>query len=363
MKKKVLLLGATGSIGENTLRVIRNNKDSLSLCGITCKKNKEKVESISKEFNTPYLVTGDEIEKSGLSSFVDSTSPDIILNGIASSDGLYATLLSLDKKIDLALSNKESIVLAGEIVMNKVIKNKTKLIPVDSEHSSIYNLLKDNRDNLSKLILTASGGPLLNKSNLKDIRGEDVIKHPNWKMGKKISVDSATLLNKGLEVIEASLLFNIPPSKIEVIINKESILHSAILLKCGMIKGEFSSPDMSLPISRALLGDGFKFPLKELDFSSLTLNFCKVDEKRFPLLPLSYKTLEGENGMRISYCISDEVAVDYFLRGKIPFLKIYDSVEKMTLNPLFNIKVNTYEEIKELSEEVKRKTIEYVEHY
>ena len=337
--KRLLLLGATGSIGTTCLNALRNNlAEDIVLAGITAKDSPSLIDR-AREFDVPYLyLTGGEGGK--LSEFIEKTHPDIILNAIAGSDGLGATLECIKHSIPIALANKESVVMGGEFMLSQAKAFGTEIIPVDSEHSAIYHLLKAKR--ADRLIITASGGPL---------------HHPTWSMGKKITIDSATLANKGLEVIEASLLFDFPAEKIDVTIHRQSIIHSAIETEEGAVYALLSTPDMTLPVLLALQGEGtgLKNVVKRLSFSTpLSLTFEGWDRERFPLLSLAYKTLEMGSYARIAYCQSDEIAVNAFLLGRIGFTEIASIVEETVMSmPASN--VQSYEDIIRIKQIAKQK--------
>ncbi|MBS7379147.1 MAG: 1-deoxy-D-xylulose-5-phosphate reductoisomerase, partial [Sphaerochaetaceae bacterium] len=265
----MVILGATGSIGTTCLNYLRNSNPGFLLVGATAKRSREKLESIGKEFNCPVLLT-DPIETSSLSSFLLSPKPDIVLNAVSGADGLFASVTAIDCGIDLALSNKESVVMGGSWIFSYAEKKNVKIIPVDSEHSAIYNLLKGHE--AQSLVITASGGPFVDRMDLDNVTVSEALNHPTWKMGKKITIDSATLANKGLEVIEASFLFDMEAKDIEVTVHRQSIVHSLIRTKEGAVYAQLSPPDMTLPIVSAL-SDGkieLEKVVRPLSFSDLT---------------------------------------------------------------------------------------------
>lgn len=320
--KRLVILGATGSIGTTCLDAVRKHNLPLSVVGITANHNREKLSAIGSEFSCKILLTEPGIEKCGLERFLDETRPDIVLNAIAGFDGLYATKCTLERSIDLALSNKESVVSGASFIFRESEKYDAKIIPVDSEHSAIYNLLKKNK--ASRLIITASGGPFVDRMDLENVTKEEALKHPTWKMGEKITIDSATLMNKGLEVIEASYLFGVKSEDIEVVVHRQSIVHSLIRTKEGAVYAQLSPPDMSLPIISALLEGELDEEniVRPLSFDDLMLTFEKPDGERFPLLPLSYKALSLGYQGPVIYNAADEVAVAEFLKGNITFSDI-----------------------------------------
>ena len=252
--KKILVLGCTGSIGSQTVDIVRNMKDQFSICGLAVGNNKEKLNSLCKEFNCKGAVFAEDgIE--GIRSLVESCDADIAVNGIAGSAGLEPSLIVLENGIDLALANKETVVMAWDLVKSTAEKYNAKIIPVDSEHSAIFNLTqKIGIENISQIVITASGGPFrdFTKEQLENVTVEQALHHPTWNMGKKITIDSATLANKGLEVIEACRLFNQPAKNIKVVVHPQSLVHSLVRTKDGMLYAQISNPDMRHPIFGAL---------------------------------------------------------------------------------------------------------------
>ena len=319
--RRILILGSTGSIGTTCLNYIRKSNPGFQVVGLTAHKNIEKLNSLSKEFSCPTLIT-DPIESSGLKEFFIKTKPDIVLNAIAGADGLFATVTAIECGIDIALSNKESVVMGGTWIFDAAKENNVRIIPVDSEHSAIYNLLMGHK--ASSLVITASGGPFVDRMDLENVTLEEALNHPTWKMGKKITIDSATLANKGLEVIEASFLFDREAKDIEVTVHRQSIVHSLIRTKEGAVYAQLSPPDMTLPIVSAL-SDGkieLEKVVRPLSFSDLTLTFESPDTKRFPLLQSAYRALEIGGAAPIAYNAADEVAVAAFMEERISFKDI-----------------------------------------
>lgn len=354
--RKVVILGATGSIGKTAIKAIIDKNLPLQIVGIVAHSSKDELITLSNKLNCNYLLTKDK-PITDLKEFLSNISFDIALNGISGIDGFYATNLLIDMGVDIALANKESIVIGGDFIINKAKDNNVKIIPVDSEHSSIYHLL-ENRDNVDKIILTASGGPFLNKKDLSNISVEEATNHPTWKMGKKISIDSATLSNKGLEVIEAGYLFNFPPSKIDVVIHPSSIVHSLIQMTNGSYYAHLSPPDMTLPIISALFDNTYILNdiVKPLDFTNLDLAFRKVDVNQFPFLPLAYNALEKKGSYPLAYTVSNEIAVNEFINGNIGFTDIYKICEKVLNEEDFSLSFNSFDEILAENERVKNIT-------
>lgn len=347
MKKRVLILGATGSIGTSAIDVIRHYPDLFELVGISGHHNEEKLLQIASEFNCKNIcLSGLELSSdilnsriqfygtTGLNEIIEQTNANIVLNGISGMSGLLPSIAVIKKGIDLALANKETLVMAGEYVQKLAKKNKCKIIPVDSEHSAIFSLIENFKaNNVSKIVLTASGGPFKDYTynELKTVTVEDTLRHPTWNMGKKITIDSATLANKGLEVIEASVLFNLPPSKIQVAIHPQSLVHSLIQLNDGVLYSQISKPDMKHPILNALT-----YPtimenyLEKLDLTQdVNLSFSAPRMKDFPMLYLAYQCLNKKGAYPIVYNAANEVAVSAFISGQISFLDIPRITEKV----------------------------------
>ncbi|MCL2522381.1 MAG: 1-deoxy-D-xylulose-5-phosphate reductoisomerase [Erysipelotrichales bacterium] len=375
MIKKIILLGATGSIGSQTLDVLRINKALFSLAGVSLGSSLEKSIAIITEFKPtavvvrknehleiirnkfPELICLDCLEE--LASF-DFKGAQMLVNALSGFTGMLPTVAAIKAKKDILLANKETLVVAGELIMPLVKKHNVRLIPIDSEHSAIFQcLVGEDSTNVKKMLITASGGSLRDKKreDLKAVTVSQVLAHPNWSMGQKITVDSATMMNKGLEVIEAHHLFQIPYQKIETVLHYQSIIHSMVVFNDNSIKAQLGTSDMRMPISYAL-----GYP-KRLDFVDSELDLCQIgnltfkamDFERFPLLKLSYEA--GIKGGNLP-CIlnaANEAAVALFLAGKIPFLKIEEIVSKAILeaefqtkldfNYLFNLHNKYYQEI------------------
>lgn len=332
MAKKVILLGASGSIGQNTLEVIRSNPEDLELAAVSCHRNKEFLKNIQKEFPNAKTALSSQNKgndfyfygQQGLQEMIRTTKANIVLNAIAGSPGLILSWETLEAGMDLALANKESIVMAGSLIVNKAKDKGLKLLPVDSEHSALFHLLQ-NPQETKEIILTASGGAFRNKSLefMERATPEDALKHPNWNMGKKITIDSATMANKGLEVIEAHYLFGFAPENIKVVIHKESLIHSLTRTMDNALYAHISKPDMKLPIQNALLHP-FEKPVNSVFIEpwDLSLTFEKTDNNLFPMLPLAYYALKQGQSHCIAYNASNELAVNAFLDGEISFLQI-----------------------------------------
>lgn len=361
--KKVLILGSTGSIGQNTLEVISSFPQKFKISGIVAGKNIEKVSEqikkfkinnvgvkdkndlkiLKKEFPKVKFFAGEEIIE-----MIKEVPSDIVVGAIVGSAGLLPSFKALENKKNLALANKEALVMAGELFIKKAKEVKRDIIPIDSEHSAIHQALRaGKKSEVKRLILTCSGGPFW-KWDIKDfnkIKIEDALKHPTWNMGKKITIDSATLANKGLEVIEAHYLFGFSKDKIDVIIHPQSLIHSMVEYKDGFIISQMCPNDMKFPISYALsFPKRFQSKFARLNLIGLNLSFFGVDKNKFPMLSLAYKALEEKNGYPMVYSIANEVCVYSFLENKISFLDIPEIV-KEALNLYGGFNLNSIEDI------------------
>ena len=323
--KKVLILGCTGSIGKSTIDIIRNEKDSFSICGLQANENAEKLQSLSNEFNCKSTLTKHE-GTDGIKRLISETEPDIVVNGISGAAGLLPSKFVLENKIDLALANKESVVMAWPLIKELSEKNGARIIPVDSEHSAIFCLINQiGFKNIAKIIITASGGPFKNytKEMLENVTLEQALKHPTWNMGKKITIDSATLANKGLEVIEAQRLFNISTKNIKVTVHPQSFVHSMVQTNDGMIYAQIAQPDMKHPIINALRWPENKPNfLEPFDFYDKEFSFYKPNLTLFPMLKYAFSVAELGKSYTIAYNASNEIAVAAFIDKKISFTQI-----------------------------------------
>ena len=355
MNKTIAVLGATGSVGLQALEVARARKYNIDF--ISAGRNSALAERLVREFRPAAVAIADvraanELRfrlrdmsvrilsgEAGICEGVRQSKADTVVNAILGSAGLSPTLATIDSGKRLALANKESLVIAGDIVMSRAREKGVEIIPVDSEHSAIFQSLHaGRRSEVKKLILTASGGPFYGKSRaeLERITVAETLAHPTWKMGKKITVDSATMMNKGFEIIEAAHLFSISPDKIDVVIHRESILHSAVEYIDNSIIGEFSVPDMRMCVQYAV-----DYPTRcesmgeSLDLCSLgRMTFARPDTSAFPLLQMARRAFFEGGGCPAVLNAADEVAVDAFLNGKISFMDIPKVV------------INTYEILK-----------------
>jgi 1-deoxy-D-xylulose-5-phosphate reductoisomerase len=351
--KKITILGSTGSIGLSALDVIKKNPGRFQVVALAAGQNvnllkkqieifKPKLVYVSTKENALKLRQDLTLnykikilyDKEGLNEIASFPSADIIVSAISGAAGLMPTLAAIDAGKDVALANKETMVMAGEIVNRRAKQKKVKIIPVDSEHSAIFQCLQGEKiENLKRIILTASGGPFLNftVNELKQVKLNQALKHPRWKMGKKITIDSATLMNKGLEVIEAKWLFNLDFGKIDVLIHPQSIVHSMIELIDGSVLAQMGIPDMRIPISYALT-----YPERIInDISSLNLleteklEFRQPDMKKFPCLRLAYEAGICGGTTPAVLNAANEIAVAAFLEQKIKFVDLPKIINKV----------------------------------
>ncbi len=364
--KRIAILGATGSVGKQALDVAWARGYRVDF--ISADKNVIECEAAARRFSVRYVAMADEnaakdlmlrlsdtdikvfAGESGIEAGIAETSADSIVNSITGKAGLLPTLAIIKKGARLCLANKESLVIAGDIVMSRAQEAGVDIIPVDSEHSAIFqSLFAGSHGELKKILLTASGGPFFGKTReqLSAVTPEDTLRHPTWKMGKRITVDSATLMNKGFEIIEAVHLFGVPSEKVEVVVHPESILHSAVEYVDNAVIGQLSVPDMRLCIQYAL-----DYPARiseavaPLDLFRIgSLNFKAPDDKAFPLLSLARRAAADGGAMGAVVNAADEVAVGAFLDGKIKFTGISDTVMTVYDRMLYAKNLNSIDEI------------------
>ena len=366
--KKISILGSTGSIGTQTLDVVRKNRDKFEVVAISANSSINLLLEQIKEFKPKYVAVYNEnsakelkemipsdikIEVlSGMEGLVTISSLDeidILLTAIVGMIGLVPTLEAIKKGKTIALANKETLVTAGQLVMEEAKKRNVAILPVDSEHSAIFQCLNgEGKKEIESIILTASGGPFRGKSknDLINVTKNEALKHPNWSMGRKISIDSSTLMNKGLEVIEAKWLFDVNPDKIDVVVHPQSIIHSMVQFVDSSIIAQMGCPDMKLPIQYALTyPERLLNDFERLDFSKLSsLTFEKPDVNTFPCLKLAYDSLNMGGTYSAVLNAANEVLVNEFLEDKIKFYDIPYYIEK-TLDAHNSIEKPTLEEI------------------
>ncbi len=348
--KKISILGSTGSVGTQTLDVVRTHREKFEIVGLAALRNIDKLECQIEEFN-PEIVAVFEKEKaeilsnrigkktkvvSGMKGLIEVAtleSSDIILTSVVGSIGLIPTLKAIRCKKTIALANKETLVVAGELVMKEAKKHGVEIIPVDSEHSAIFQCLQgEDIEDVSRIILTASGGSFRGwaKDEIEKVKAKDALKHPTWDMGRKITIDSSTLMNKGLEVVEARWLFNIELERINVVVHPQSIIHSMVEYRDNSIISQMGTPDMRAPIQYALsYPERLNSSIERLDFNSLgQLTFMPPDIEKFPCLSLAYEALKIGKTMPCVLNGANEILVGYFLKNKIGFYDIPKFIEK-----------------------------------
>ena len=351
VKKRIAIFGSTGSIGTQALEVIRANTGLFEVEILTAQTNDELLITQALEFRPNAVVIGDETKYKKLKDALSSTdikvfagedalvetadfdTYDMMIAGIVGFAGLKPTLKAVEKGKAVGLANKETLVVAGDIVMQKAIEKRAPIIPVDSEHSAIFQcLVGETRNRIEKIILTASGGPFLGKKPnfLVNVKRDHALQHPNWSMGAKITIDSATLMNKGLEMIEAKWLFNLKPEQVQIVVHPQSIIHSMVMFEDGSIKAQMGLPDMKLPIQYAL-----SFPQRvpntfpRYDFKKPgTLTFEDADTKTFRNLSLATEALYKGGNLPCVLNAANEIAVYAFLKNRLGFLDMTDLIEK-----------------------------------
>ena len=351
--KRISILGSTGSIGTQCLDVISGNRDRFSVAALSCSKSIELLCRQIEEFSPAAVCVAEEADAAelskkysgieffhgdeGLRAIAAMEDCDMVVNSLMGMRGLEPTMAAIEAGKDIAFANKETLVVGGQLVMDAVKRRGVKLLPVDSEHSAVFQCIQGSAGNeIRRLILTASGGPFRGYSaeQLKSVTLEQALAHPNWSMGKKITVDSATMMNKGLEVIEAKWLFDIPAEKIQIVVHPQSILHSAVEYCDGSVIGQMGLPDMRVPIAYAL-----SYPermemtssMKSLDFFSLKdgMTFYPADAEVFRTIGLAYEACRIGGSYPGALNGANEVLVDMFLKGKIRFTDIQDTLVKV----------------------------------
>lgn len=375
-KRKISIIGSTGSIGRQALEVIEKLQDKFEIIALTGGANVELLREQALKFKPKYVCVGNSkgekldiagiktlYGQEGLEEICSNKENDIILVSVSGKVGLRPTLTAIDNGIDIALANKETLVMAGDIVMPRAKEKGVNIIPVDSEHCAIHQCIKD-ISQVDKLIITASGGPFLHKTidDMKNATVAQALNHPRWSMGKKITVDSATLMNKGLEIIEAHHLFNMPYEKIDVVVHPQSIVHSAIEYVDGSVIAQLGLPSMHIPIQYAITYpkrfEGIKS--KSFSFADIArLDFEKPDFEKFPSVKMAYEA--GKIGGSATVCMNaaNEEAVFAFLEDKIKLYEIYQITSKM-MEQHHIVKNPSIDEIFEIDKEVRVKTRELI---
>jgi 1-deoxy-D-xylulose-5-phosphate reductoisomerase len=350
--RSIAILGSTGSIGKSTLEVVRESQRFLRVFALTANRNLTLLCQQAAEFQAPWVVATDPAEaerfdwsvlpkytkllvgEEGVQQVAAAAEVDIVVAAVVGSAGLTGTWAALEAGKTVALANKETLVMAGTLVMKMAAKRQAKILPVDSEHSAVFQVLAcGRREDLRRIILTASGGPFrrFTAEQMQKVTVQDALAHPTWQMGPKITVDSATMMNKALEIIEARWLFDLPPNQIDVVIHPQSIVHSLVEFKDGSVLAQLSPPDMKLPIQFALTWpERREGPAKKLDLTqSMQLDFEPPDEDRFPALRLGREVAQAGGTAGAVLNAANEAAVAAFLAGEIPFMKIVPACQSV----------------------------------
>ena len=382
MKKQLAILGSTGSIGTQTLEVVAEYPDLFEVYTLTANNNVDLLIEQAKHFNPDSVVIANEAHynklkealkdfpikiyagENAISEIVEAAPIDIVVTAMVGYSGLKPTIRAIEAHKTIALANKETLVVAGDLIKRLALEYRTPIIPVDSEHSAIFQCLVGEGDNpIEKIILTASGGPFrkFTAEQMAHVTKSDALKHPKWHMGHKITIDSATLMNKGFEMIEAKWLFGVQPSQIEVVVHPQSVIHSMVEFEDGAVKAQLGVPDMRLPIQYA-----FSYPKREslsgerLDFAKYhTLTFEKPDTIRFRNLALAYEALHQGGNMPCIVNAANEVVVAAFLKDQISFLGMSEVIEKSMAKVPF-IKTPTYGDYVSTDAETRRIAAELV---
>ena len=378
IKKSVCVLGVTGSVGSSTVDILKAHSDKYAVDAVTAHRNVQGLAKAAIELGAAMAVIADESLYEDLKSALSGTDilvaagdealveaasrpSDIVIAAIIGAAGLKATLAAIRRGARVGLANKETLVCAGDLMMAEVAKYKATLIPVDSEHSAIFQVLEQKSvDKVDRILLTASGGPFREWSldDMKSVSPKQALAHPNWDMGAKISIDSATMMNKGLELIEACRLFPVPEERIEVVVHPQSVVHSMVEYSDGSVLAQLGSPDMRTPIAYALSWpERIRVDVARLDFATIgQLNFTAPDMKRFPALRLAREALRAGGTVPTELNAANEIAVGAFLGGKLTFLQIAETVERM-MNRIAASPLRDLDQMFDLDDMIRRETL------
>lgn len=378
IKKSVCVLGVTGSVGSSTVDILKAHSDKYAVDAVTAHRNVQGLAKAAIELGAAMAVIADEslyedlksalsgtdiLVAAGNEALVEAASrpSDIVIAAIIGAAGLKATLAAIRRGARVGLANKETLVCAGDLMMAEVAKYKATLIPVDSEHSAIFQVLEQKSvDKVDRILLTASGGPFREWSldDMKSVSPKQALAHPNWDMGAKISIDSATMMNKGLELIEACRLFPVPEERIEVVVHPQSVVHSMVEYSDGSVLAQLGSPDMRTPIAYALSWpERIRVDVARLDFATIgQLNFTAPDMKRFPALRLAREALRAGGTVPTVLNAANEIAVGAFLGGKLTFLQIAETVERM-MNRIAASPLRDLDQMFDLDDMIRRETL------
>ena len=377
MTKSITILGSTGSVGQSTVKVLQAQDSPYNIIALTANSNVELLAKQAVQLKAKYAVIADESRYEDLKEALSGTNvqaaagkealieaasmpADWIMAAIVGMAGLEPLMAAIKQGATVAIANKEPLVAAGPMVLEEVKNSGATILPIDSEHNAIFQVFeKHNRVAIDRIILTASGGPFreMSKTDLMTVTPDQALAHPNWDMGSKISIDSATMMNKALEVIEAQRLFDMDADKIEVLVHPQSIIHSMVEYQDGSVLAQMGAADMCTPITNALgWPERLRTPGQKLDFSMIKrLEFESVDHERFPFVKMAYDALKGGLDSCIVMNASNEVAVEAFLSHKIAFLDIYSVVSDM-LNSVASIKLNSLNDVQEYDSFVRQQT-------
>ncbi len=381
-QKKITVLGSTGSIGTQTLEIVRQYPERYSVEAITAGNNAAKLIEQALEFNPQYVVIANEDKyqevaealsktaikvmagKHSIEEVAGCSDAEIVVTAMVGFAGLLPTMRAIKSGKNIALANKETLVVAGDIITREAKKNKVSILPVDSEHSAIFQCLQgEDYNSIEKIILTASGGPFRNASisDIQNATKQQVLKHPNWVMGAKITTDSASMMNKGLEAIEARWLFDLSPNQIDIVIHPQSAIHSLVQFADGSIKAQIGIPDMKLPIAYAL-NYPERLPIKSERFDFMDypeLNFSSPDLLKFKNLDIALQAMQQGGNMPCIINSANEASVEAFLNDEIPFYKIPEIIEKTATKMPFK-KSNTLEELLQTHEEAYKTAYQFI---
>ena len=381
MTRRITVLGATGSVGQNTLDLVRRNRDDFDVVGLTAHRNVDQLAAAAREFDAAAAVIGDPTLYGSLKSALSGTGceamagpdaleeiaarpADYVMAAIVGAVGLRPTLAAIRTGTMVAFANKECLVSAGQLMVEEIARHGARFLPVDSEHNAIFQVFEDrNRDRITRLILTASGGPFRTwtREAMAAATPAQAVAHPNWSMGAKISVDSASMMNKGLELIEARYLFDMPQDMIEIVVHPQSVIHSMVEYADGSVLAQLGAPDMRTPIANTLAWPRrMESPSARLDFSVLSrLDFEAPDEDRFPSLRLAREALKAGPHAPPVMNAANEVAVAAFLDGKISFGAIAGLVEE-TLSTVAPRSIGTLDDVFDIDTEARARAAERI---
>lgn len=381
MKRNIAILGSTGSIGTQALDIVRENPGHFEIYALTANENIDLLIRQAQEFSPEVVVIANENKyaqlkealqhlpikvwagSESIAEVVQSEPIDMVLTAMVGYSGLKPTINAIKAGKVIALANKETLVVAGELITSLAIEHKVPILPVDSEHSAIFQCLNGERSPIEKIILTASGGPFRNHSaeQLAKVTKAEALKHPNWDMGAKVTIDSASLMNKGLEMIEAKWLFDVTPSQIEVVVHPQSIIHSMVQFEDSSIIAQLGLPDMHLPIQYALAyPNRLKSNFERLDFFKLkTMTFEKPDMERFRNLAFAFEAARVKGNMACIMNAANEIAVAAFLKNKVGFLEMSDVIEK-TMHKTSFIQAPSYEDYVQTDTEARYVAKEFI---